>query len=162
MISDLAQFANVIVTIWYQVIDSHKRLVDTLLHELCHAATWLIDKKDANNFRAHGKDFYRWGKRVTEIYPDVPVSRCHMYQIHKKYQFKCSKESCNTKVHKHSKKGLDINRYVTIYFYLFCFDVNIVHHHRKVCDHCKSRFVYVGIVNAEGEVAKKREASGFR
>lgn len=38
-----------------KVVDSQARLESTLLHELCHAATWLIDKEPRNRRDHHGE-----------------------------------------------------------------------------------------------------------
>eukprot|EP01034_Spumella_vulgaris_P025012 gene25011-31416_t len=120
-----------------KVIDNHDRLVSTLLHELCHAAVWIVDGAQGG----HGSEFFRWGNKVTKRYPHVPVSRCHAYEIHKKHHFRCSNEACASKWSAHTKKGVNIEK--------------------NVCGKCKSKILYVGIVSADGEVAKKREASGF-
>ena len=67
-----------------KVIDDRFKLRDTLLHELCHAASYLIDGvKDG-----HGKFFKKWGRHCNELLPDIPVvSRCHSYQINYKFVY---------------------------------------------------------------------------
>ena len=96
-----------------KVLDSQKRLESTLLHELCHAATWTIDPPESDGRWApsHGKAFYRWGERVTRKYPDIEVGRCHSYEIHKKHRFQCTnREWCTAMWTKHSKKGLNVDK----------------------------------------------------
>lgn len=96
-----------------KVLDSQKRLESTLLHELCHAATWTIDPVEGDNTvpQAHGRAFYRWGERVTRRYPDIEVGRCHSYQIHKKHRFRCvNHEWCTAVWNRHSKKGMDTQK----------------------------------------------------
>lgn len=41
-----------------KVIDTEERLRSTLLHELCHAAAWLLSSERKP---AHGPKFYMWG-----------------------------------------------------------------------------------------------------
>ncbi|XP_066929246.1 germ cell nuclear acidic protein-like [Clytia hemisphaerica] len=81
-----------------KVIDSPERIRDTLIHELCHAATWLINGVQAG----HGPQWKSWAKKANHIHPDLPViSRCHQYEIHTKYTYKCNE--CGTEFGRHSK-----------------------------------------------------------
>ena len=81
-----------------KVIDSPERIRDTLIHELCHAATWLINGVQAG----HGPQWKSWAKKANHVHPDLPViSRCHQYEIHTKYTYKCNE--CGTEFGRHSK-----------------------------------------------------------
>ncbi|XP_057306459.1 germ cell nuclear acidic protein-like [Hydractinia symbiolongicarpus] len=81
-----------------KVIDCVERIRDTLIHELCHAATWIIDGKKAG----HGPAWKYWAKRANKIHPDIPViSRCHQYEIHTKYNYQCN--GCGQIFGRHSK-----------------------------------------------------------
>ena len=110
-----------------KVIDTEERLRSTLLHEMCHAAAWLLSRERKP---PHGPKFYMWGniaeKRtgsslfVLKFSPQklkmkynfwntkigIPVQRCHSYDIHKPHRFECT--SCGGKYARHSKKGIDI------------------------------------------------------
>ncbi|XP_063686927.1 germ cell nuclear acidic protein-like [Bolinopsis microptera] len=89
-----------------KVVDCLERLKETLAHELCHAATFIIDKKMDN----HGPLWKRWARRVNTKYPELPpVSRCHSYQIQYKYNYKCSEGWCNYTIGRHSK-SVDLDR----------------------------------------------------
>lgn len=89
-----------------KVCDSAERLRDTLIHELCHAATWLI-----NNIRdGHGTIWKHYAHKSKLIHPELPVvQRCHTYQINYKYTYQCSR--CKNMIGRHSK-SLDTQRFV--------------------------------------------------
>uniref|UniRef100_UPI00398ECB8A germ cell nuclear acidic protein isoform X1 n=2 Tax=Pristiophorus japonicus TaxID=55135 RepID=UPI00398ECB8A len=89
-----------------KVCDSAERLRDTLIHELCHAATWLI-----NNVRdGHGPFWKLYAQKSMLIHPELPlVTRCHAYEINYKYTYQCSR--CKNKLGRHSK-SLDTQRFI--------------------------------------------------
>ncbi len=69
------------------------RLTATLLHELCHAACWIID---GNKNASHGPVWQAWAHKALVEHPALsPVSRCHNYEISYKYTYKCLR--CNFK-----------------------------------------------------------------
>ena len=81
-----------------KVIDSPERIRDTLIHELCHAATWLINGVQAG----HGPAWKHWAKIANKVHPDLPIiSRCHQYEINTKYNYKCN--GCGATFGRHSK-----------------------------------------------------------
>ncbi|XP_010895043.1 acidic repeat-containing protein [Esox lucius] len=89
-----------------KVCDSPDRLRDTLVHEMCHAATWLI-----NGVRdGHGPFWKLYARKATLAHPELPmVTRCHSYDINYKYQYRCS--CCDNIIGRHSK-SLDTQRFV--------------------------------------------------
>ncbi|XP_018085202.1 acidic repeat-containing protein isoform X2 [Xenopus laevis] len=89
-----------------KVCDSADRLRDTLIHEICHAATWLI-----NGVRdGHGQFWRFYAKKATVVHPELPmVTRCHTYEINYKYTYECSR--CKNTIGRHSK-SLDTERFV--------------------------------------------------
>ncbi|MBN3273168.1 ACRC protein, partial [Polyodon spathula] len=89
-----------------KVCDSAERLRDTLVHEMCHAATWLI-----NGVRdGHGQFWKLYARKSTVVHPELPmVTRCHTYEINYKYYYECRK--CKNKIGRHSK-SLDTQRFV--------------------------------------------------
>ncbi|XP_072519954.1 germ cell nuclear acidic protein [Salminus brasiliensis] len=89
-----------------KVCDSADRLRDTLVHEMCHAATWLI-----NNVRdGHGPFWKIYARKATLAHPELPmVTRCHSYDINYKYQYQCNR--CKNTIGRHSK-SLDTEKYV--------------------------------------------------
>uniref|UniRef100_A0A0N4ZSE3 SprT-like domain-containing protein n=1 Tax=Parastrongyloides trichosuri TaxID=131310 RepID=A0A0N4ZSE3_PARTI len=99
-----------------KVCNQPERIRDTLIHEMCHAASFTIDKiyKDG-----HGPSFKKWAKKCKYIFPNIPsISTCHDYTIEAKYHYIC--EGCSQTIKRHSK-SLDITR--------------------KICGKCRGRFV---------------------
>ncbi|XP_023952049.2 germ cell nuclear acidic protein [Bicyclus anynana] len=88
-----------------KVLDAAQRLRDTLIHEMCHAATWLID----GELRAgHGPVWKKWASRALRKFPELgEISRCHDMEIHYKYCYKCTK--CGYSIKRHSK-SIDITK----------------------------------------------------
>ncbi|KAF4527014.1 hypothetical protein B566_EDAN001561 [Ephemera danica] len=90
------------------------RLRDTLIHEMCHAATWVI----SGTLGGHGPIWKRWTYKARRRFPELPeISRCHSYKIETKYTYKCTK--CSYSFGRHTK-SLDLER--------------------KVCGLCRGRF----------------------
>ncbi|XP_028272344.1 germ cell nuclear acidic protein isoform X2 [Parambassis ranga] len=89
-----------------KVCDSADRLRDTLIHEMCHAATWLI-----NSVRdGHGNFWKMYARKATLVHPELPmVTRCHSYDIKYKFQYQCTR--CKNTIGRHSK-SLDTQRFV--------------------------------------------------
>lgn len=89
-----------------KVCDSADRLRDTLIHEMCHAATWLI-----NNVRdGHGPFWRLYARKAMLAHPELPmVSRCHSYDINYKFQYQCNR--CKNTIGRHSK-SLDTTKFV--------------------------------------------------
>ncbi|XP_054069535.1 germ cell nuclear acidic protein isoform X1 [Rissa tridactyla] len=89
-----------------KVCDSADRLRDTLIHEVCHAATWLI-----NGVRdGHGRFWRFYANKSTVIHPELPVvTRCHSYEINYKFIYECV--LCKATIGRHSK-SLDRERFV--------------------------------------------------
>ncbi|XP_010118667.1 PREDICTED: acidic repeat-containing protein [Chlamydotis macqueenii] len=89
-----------------KVCDSADRLRDTLVHETCHAATWLI-----NGVRdGHGRFWRFYANKSAVIHPELPVvTRCHSYEINYKFIYECV--LCKATTGRHSK-SLDTERFV--------------------------------------------------
>ncbi|XP_037072820.1 acidic repeat-containing protein-like [Pollicipes pollicipes] len=97
-----------------KVVDSAERLRDTLVHELCHAVAWVV----SGDRGGHGPVWRGWAGRVQRRFPELPpVSRCHSYEVHCKYTYRCTR--CGYSFGRHSK-SLDTQR--------------------KVCGRCHGRF----------------------
>ena len=71
-----------------KVVDTADRLRDTLIHEMCHAAVWLIDKKG----EGHGPYWKQWTMKAMTVFPELPeITRCHDFAVLTKYTYKCEK-----------------------------------------------------------------------
>ncbi|XP_032649796.1 germ cell nuclear acidic protein [Chelonoidis abingdonii] len=89
-----------------KVCDSADRLRDTLIHEICHAAAWIIN----GIHDGHGQFWRFYAKKSTVVHPELPVvTQCHSYEIKYKFTYKCS--LCKTTIGRHSK-SLDTERFV--------------------------------------------------
>jgi predicted SprT family Zn-dependent metalloprotease len=79
----------------------------TLVHEMCHVAAWLIDGILAP---AHGNHFWKWAGRVEKAIPGIKVTQCHSYEINVPFKFICTNDGCQHVYSRHSRKGIDINK----------------------------------------------------
>lgn len=80
-----------------KVCTSADRLRCTLIHELCHASTWIFSEEGG-----HGATWKNWAKKANHAFPELPlISVCHDYVIEYKYTYKCT--LCGAKSHAHSK-----------------------------------------------------------
>lgn len=73
-----------------KVCDSSHRLRDILLHEMCHAAVWILNKRK----ESHGPNWKGWAELSSSKYPEIPrVDVSHNYAIVKKFLYICM--NCN-------------------------------------------------------------------
>ena len=80
-----------------KVIDSDSRLVNTLAHEFCHLANFMVS---GVRDQPHGASFKAWADKVTthlrtapnlpELYRSVEVTTKHSYFINHKYLWVCA------------------------------------------------------------------------
>lgn len=89
--SRLLKGQNHFVELSEKVLTSADRLRCTLIHELCHAATFIFD-----NEKGHGACWKSWAKRSNQAFPELPaITTCHNYDIEYKYTYKC--DMCHNK-----------------------------------------------------------------
>ncbi|KAH8101376.1 SprT-like family-domain-containing protein [Cristinia sonorae] len=69
-----------------KILDEDERIRNTLAHEMCHLACWIIDKNPQEN---HGRLFKSWGAKVMRKMPDIEVNTRHNYEINHPYEWKC-------------------------------------------------------------------------
>jgi len=81
-----------------KVLDTPEKLRQTLAHELCHVAAWLIDGVSKP---PHGPCFQYWGNKFHKIIPDIIVSVYHNYEINYKHNYVC--KDCQHVFGRHSK-----------------------------------------------------------
>ncbi|ORY60727.1 SprT-like family-domain-containing protein [Pseudomassariella vexata] len=83
-----------------KVLTTEDNLLNTVAHEFCHLATFMLDGKPKF---AHGAEFKAWGKKCMDVFGDrgVVVTTKHSYEIDYKYIWRCVE--CTTEVHRHSK-----------------------------------------------------------
>ena len=83
-----------------KVLLNEADLLNTVAHEFCHLATFILDGKPK---AAHGAEFKRWGARCSRAFGDrgIVVTTKHNYEIEYKYIWRCVE--CLTEVQRHSK-----------------------------------------------------------
>jgi hypothetical protein len=65
-----------------KVLDDQERLRSTLLHEMVHAAAWIVDGVSEP---PHGSCFKKWAKVAMRNIPDAVVTTTHDYDIQYKH-----------------------------------------------------------------------------
>lgn len=125
-----------VVELSEKVLDDEERLKNTLLHELCHAAAWIVD---AERRPPHGRSFWKWAKIATNAFPDASITTCHSYLIHKPFTFQCTNSACAVEYKRHSKSiNCDTHR----------------------CGACTSRIAFMGKSGADG-TPRAQKVNGF-
>ncbi|KAK7520045.1 SprT-like family-domain-containing protein [Phyllosticta citriasiana] len=83
-----------------KVIDDEEKMVNTLAHEYCHLANYMISGIRDN---PHGAEFKAWGAKVSRAFAhrNVNVTTKHSYIIDYKYIWTCT--SCAQEYKRHSK-----------------------------------------------------------
>ncbi|KXS17883.1 hypothetical protein M427DRAFT_96492, partial [Gonapodya prolifera JEL478] len=81
-----------------KVLDTIEKLRSTLVHEMCHAAAWVISHVDKP---PHGRVFKSWGAKASRAYPAIEVTTCHSYEIDYKFKYECT--GCGKIYGRHSK-----------------------------------------------------------
>ena len=87
------------IVISIHVCTNDVRLRETLLHEMCHMAAWVLGEGEGCGQRTfvggrttfqccspHGRCFKDWGRAVQSVYPSITIGTCHTYTIHKRYR----------------------------------------------------------------------------
>ncbi|XP_022098978.1 acidic repeat-containing protein-like isoform X2 [Acanthaster planci] len=118
-----------------KVCDTAERLRDTLIHELCHAACWMINGVNDG----HGRFWKYWAAKANHAHPSLPIiKRCHSYEITTKYKYQCVR--CKTTIGRHSK-SINTDKYC--------------------CTYCKGNLVLLPSLNKDGKVSKARTPNKF-
>ena len=119
-----------------KVVDTMEKLRNTLCHEMCHAAAWLISHVSKP---PHGDVFYSWATIAMQAYPDLAIATCHTYDINFKHQYQC--QTCRKVYGRHSKS-------IKIQF--------------QRCGVCKGPLVLLPKLKADGTPMKQRVASKWQ
>uniref|UniRef100_A0A0K8SMS5 SprT-like domain-containing protein n=1 Tax=Lygus hesperus TaxID=30085 RepID=A0A0K8SMS5_LYGHE len=74
------------ITLSKPIVTTAARLRDTLIHEMCHAAVWLLDRKKDG----HGSYWKAWTYKAREAFPELlPINTCHSYSRDWKFTWEC-------------------------------------------------------------------------
>ena len=82
-----------------KVLDDAHKLRQTLCHEMCHAAAWLVDLQ---NKPPHGQAFKAWAVRAMAALPGLDVTTCHSYDIAFAFRYRCTTDWCGQEYGRHS------------------------------------------------------------
>jgi len=86
-----------------KVLTGEAQLYNTLAHEFCHLANFMIS---GVRDQPHGASFKSWGRKVTASFGEshgVEVTTKHKYEIEYKYLWMCEGEGCGAEFGRHSK-----------------------------------------------------------
>ncbi|RPB15256.1 hypothetical protein P167DRAFT_483094 [Morchella conica CCBAS932] len=91
-----------------KVVDSQEKLYNTMCHEYCHMANYMISNVTKP---AHGAEFKRWAAKATREFAHlgVHVTTKHSYEIDAKFKWTCQTPNCG-QVYKRHSKSIDITR----------------------------------------------------
>jgi predicted SprT family Zn-dependent metalloprotease len=124
-----------------KVVDTEQKLRETLLHELCHAAAWVVDGCTRACCPPHGAHFRRWCEKGRSVYPHYgDFAGCHSYAIHKKFRYRCTSVGCEVVVGRHSK-SVDVRR--------------------QVCGACGGGLEFLGAFRRDGTPMRRRRPNAF-
>ena len=90
-----------------RIIDNEARLRSTLMHEMCHAAAWIVDNV---NKPPHGQCFKKWAKKAMANVRDITITTTHDYEIDFKFMWKCQNSNCGC-IYKRHSRSIDITKH---------------------------------------------------
>ncbi|KJH41628.1 hypothetical protein DICVIV_12394 [Dictyocaulus viviparus] len=89
-----------------KVCSTPDRVRDTLVHEMCHAAVWIVD---GQRKEGHGRKWREWASKCMRRFRSLPIiDRCHNYEIQTKFIYEC--EGCGQQIRRHTK-SLNVERW---------------------------------------------------
>jgi len=128
------------------------KLFNTLGHEACHAAVWLLSRSDDN----HGAVWKGWMVKCRERFPGFNLSVRHQYRIFKPFQWKCT--ACSNQFGRHSDVRLLASCLLPPASHggapqpdLTLSALQSVDTRRKVCGRCGGVLESLGRVNRAGQ-----------
>ena len=120
-----------------RVLDTPARLRETMAHEMCHAAQWVLDGADKP---PHGPVFQQWARRVEEHVPDLHVTTRHSYKVFCRHRYSCT--ACEQMYGRHSR-SIDLRT--------------------RRCGRCGAKLRYDGIMQRDGTlIAPAAREEGLR
>ncbi|KAG1826197.1 SprT-like family-domain-containing protein [Suillus subaureus] len=81
-----------------KILDCDERIRNTLSHEMCHLACWIIND---NPKEGHGQAFKAWANKVMIKRPEIEITTRHNYEISYPFEWKC--ERCSKVYGRYSK-----------------------------------------------------------
>ncbi|KAI5115417.1 hypothetical protein M0805_004881, partial [Coniferiporia weirii] len=83
-----------------KVLDCEERIRNTLSHEMCHLACWVINRNPKEN---HGGIWSGWARKVMQKRHDIVITTKHSYDIAYKFEWQCQTVTCKKIYGRHSK-----------------------------------------------------------
>lgn len=74
-----------------KVVDSVPKLEETLCHEMCHQAVFILDGSLTDQ---HGPLWRGWAARAQRALPGMQISRCHRYDVFRPHRYQCRNAEC--------------------------------------------------------------------
>jgi predicted SprT family Zn-dependent metalloprotease len=124
-----------------KVLTDEQRLRATLLHEMCHAAAWIINGVSKP---PHGPQFKYYGAKASRMFPELKVSTCHNYKIAYKYIYRCinyRSGKCAWEMGRHSRS------------------VDLL---KQVCGRCRGHILEPLVVNQHGVPEKAKKLTQYQ
>ena len=121
-----------------KVVTTEQRLYDTLAHEFCHLANFIVSHELKH---PHGESFKKWARKTTAVFGKshgVEVTTTHDYAITYKYIWRCEQSFCATEYKRHSKS---------------------INPSRQTCGKCRGRLVQI-LPKPRGSPIKNATAAG--
>jgi predicted SprT family Zn-dependent metalloprotease len=114
-----------------KVITNEHSLLNTMAHEFCHLATFMISGMLTN---PHGKEFKSWAAKASRAFKDrdIEVTTKHNYKIDFKYVWRCNGQWSNTGVLISEGCGTQFKRHS-----------RSINPERQACGKCKGRLVQI-------------------
>ncbi|KAG2149761.1 SprT-like family-domain-containing protein [Suillus cothurnatus] len=81
-----------------KILDCDERIRNTLSHEMCHLACWIIN---GNPKEGHGQAFKAWANKVMIKRPEIEITTRHNYEISYPFEWRC--EKCSKVYGRYSK-----------------------------------------------------------
>ncbi|XP_075699583.1 germ cell nuclear acidic protein-like [Rhinoderma darwinii] len=98
---------SAIIQLSDKVCDSAERVKNTLIHEMCHAACWIIDGRAEDS---HGRLWKFYCEEANLAHPELPpITQHHDYEIHYPVVYECS--GCQFRVGRWTE-SLDTERFL--------------------------------------------------
>ncbi|XP_075699584.1 germ cell nuclear acidic protein-like [Rhinoderma darwinii] len=98
---------SAIIQLSDKVCDSAERVKNTLIHEMCHAACWIIDGRAED---CHGRLWKFYCEEANLAHPELPpITQHHDYEIHYPVVYECS--GCQFRVGRWTE-SLDTERFL--------------------------------------------------
>lgn len=121
-----------------KVVDDQGKLKNTLCHEMCHVAAWVVH---GVRKPPHGDHFKYWARTAEDKIPGLVIGTCHSYDINFKFTYECTNAACGQTFGRHSK-SIDVTK--------------------MACGRCRSKLRLQPRLNKDGTPAKVREPSAYQ